>query len=85
MFRNPHGAAAAAAFDEVASLFSPGYTVVLAEKRRRELDCEHLEAGAPPLGVDLERGVVRITLPVATPEVGLPAATPGLEEDGSLG
>ncbi|MGZ4449540.1 DUF6191 domain-containing protein [Oryzihumus sp.] len=61
MFRNEHGAAVAATFEELSSLFAPGFTHVVAERRRRELDCEHLEAGAPPLGVDLDRGVVRIT------------------------
>jgi hypothetical protein len=63
LFRGAGGAATAAAVGELVSVFSPGIAHVVAERRRRELDCEHLGAGAPPLGVDLDRGIVRITLP----------------------
>ena len=70
MFRGARGAATVAGLGELVSAFSPGVAHVVAERRRRELDCEHLEAGAPPLGVDLERGIVRITLPTQEPDAG---------------
>ncbi len=42
------------------TFLQPGHAHTLAEKRRQALDREQPESGAPPLEVDLERGVVRL-------------------------
>lgn len=51
---------------EAISVFQPSFAHTLAERRRREFGGEEVGDGAPPLGVDLDAGIVRLTMPVQT-------------------
>lgn len=43
--------------------FQPGLRHVREERERLELTVEHPESGAPPLGIDLDGGIARFTMP----------------------
>ncbi|HET7306002.1 MAG TPA: DUF6191 domain-containing protein [Segeticoccus sp.] len=43
--------------------FNPGYKHTVEEQRRKQVEAQIPGSGGNPLGVDLDKGIVRITLP----------------------
>ncbi|HET7474980.1 MAG TPA: DUF6191 domain-containing protein [Dermatophilaceae bacterium] len=54
-------------FGEVMEIFAPGFRYLAEEKDRKRLTMQISGRGDDPLGVDLDKGVVRITRPTARP------------------
>jgi hypothetical protein len=57
----PEPSGGSGALGELIELFQPSRRHVVEERQRQHLTADLPESGAPPLGVDLEAGVVRLT------------------------
>lgn len=51
------------------------------ERERLELTVDHPESGAPPLGIDLEKGTARFAMPPHPAKAEQPAARETTAED----
>ena len=48
-------------------LFQPSLRHAREERERLELNVDHPDSGAPPLGIDLDAGTARFTMPARGP------------------
>ena len=48
-------------------LFQPSLRHAREERERLELNVDHPDSGAPPLGIDLDAGTARFTMPARDP------------------
>lgn len=78
--RRPSQSGGSGVLGELIEVFQPSRRYVVAERERQQLTADLPDSGAPPLGVDLEAKVLRITPRADGPTGRDPARSPSGSE-----